>query len=128
MRTLKEMESDLEKIEQDIKTISEIASLARPYTYVDLTAWNALIPATAGRINALMQNLSDAVDSVGGYARQVAFDVRRGKFPVNDAEFELYRACEIARVIDSYNKSIQDQIVRFNAYQKQVLERVGGTK
>ena len=39
MRTLEEMKHDLEKIEQNLKIISEIASLARPYTYVDLTAW-----------------------------------------------------------------------------------------
>ncbi len=56
MRTLEEMKHDLEKIEQNLKIISEIASLARPYTYVDLTAWNSLIPTTASRIDALKQH------------------------------------------------------------------------
>ena len=128
MRTLQEMESDLDHIEQNLKTVSQIASLARPYTQFDLDVYNGLIPTTAERITTTQQNLTDAISAIGGYAKELGLDVRFCRRHYDDVKVELVRLLAVAQTLDDYTKVIQNQTARFNAYQKQVLERVGVTK
>ena len=125
MRTLEEMESELTQIKDNLKTISQISNLNRPYTAYDMVTWNTIVPMTAERLKALQQEIANASNSVGDYVKDVATDVRSGKCPVINGQTEFFRALGVCQAIAHLATQVDEQGDLFNAYQQQLLERVG---
>lgn len=123
MRTLEEMQSDLAQIETNLETIATIASLAREFNRYDLATWNALIPATAERIDNLCQNLNEASESVGNYVKSLTVKVRSHECPASKTQSELNRAMDISQTLVDFAEKLDNQVAIFNAYQRQVLNR-----
>jgi hypothetical protein len=125
MRTLEEMESELTQIKGNLETIAQIANSNRPYTAYDRLTWNTIVPTTAERFKALQQDIASASNSVGDYAKNIAADIRSGKCPVTHGQTELFRAIGVCQAITHLATEIDEQGDLFNAYQQQLLARVG---
>ena len=125
MRTLEEMESELTQIKGNLETISRIANQNRPYTTYDILTWNTIVSTTAEHINTLQQDIVSASNSVGDYVKDVATDVRSGKCPVINGQTEFFRALGVCQAIAHLATQVDEQGDLFNAYQQQLLERVG---
>ena len=123
MRTLEEIQSELDLIDGNLNIIASIANQTRPYAQFDLSTYNAIVPTTAGRIKTLQQDIIDAVNSVAEYIKGVAVELYVGTRSQPDAKVESSRAGEITQVLTTYANAVDAQADRLNAYQAQVIER-----
>ena len=123
MRTLEEIQSELDFINGNLEIIASIANQARPYTPYDLSTWNAIGPTTAGRIRTLQQDIIGATNSVADYVKGVAVDLYIGRRSKTDAQTESSRATKITQALVGFADAVNAQADRLNNCQAQIIER-----
>ncbi|MBR2587048.1 hypothetical protein IKE71_01585 [Candidatus Saccharibacteria bacterium] len=123
MRTLEEMKNELNQISANLETIAQIASLDRPYNSLDSSTWNIIVPSTADRIVSLRSDIEESANSVGVYIESLEIGIETRRVSTNDARTEFNRAAPVCEALIELAEAIEDRAVRFDAYQRQVLNR-----
>ncbi|MBR3319321.1 hypothetical protein IKG06_02335 [Candidatus Saccharibacteria bacterium] len=123
MRTLEEIKSELDLIDDSLQSIASIVNKTGPYISYDISTWNAIVPTTAGRINTLQQDIIDAANSVAGYIKNVAAELYIGRRSQPNAKHESSRSTEIIQALSIYADAVDAQADRLNDYQTRFIER-----